>query len=390
MLINMHVNQFEGEFVRSSCGDSFKSADHVPLAFLSRDARCPYPVLLEKRTRRKDVQVMNTISRGLKATLLTLVFLGAGMIAAACAEAQDAESPAATDIGQDRAVLVTGASSGIGRRTAEVLAANGFFVYAGARKQQDLEALNAIENIQAIRLDVNVQDEIDAAVETVNAGGRGLYGLINNAGVVVLAPLIEVTEEDLAFQMNVNVYGPYRVTKAFAPLLIESRGRVATTGSISGIVTWGLGGPYTMSKHSVEAYTDVLAIEMAELGVQVAVVEPGNYKSRITENMVERMQEKGYTTEGSIAQERLDRILSAPTDRGQFKEPDEVAAAYLHFLTAENPKRRYMVVPNEREAAATIRAHIRRLVQLNEDQPYAFTRDELMAMIDEATADSND
>ncbi len=333
---------------------------------------------------------MNTISRGLKATLLTLVFLGAGMIAAACAEAQDAESPAATDIGQDRAVLVTGASSGIGRRTAEVLAANGFFVYAGARKQQDLEALNAIENIQAIRLDVNVQDEIDAAVETVNAGGRGLYGLINNAGVVVLAPLIEVTEEDLAFQMNVNVYGPYRVTKAFAPLLIESRGRVATTGSISGIVTWGLGGPYTMSKHSVEAYTDVLAIEMAELGVQVAVVEPGNYKSRITENMVERMQEKGYTTEGSIAQERLDRILSAPTDRGQFKEPDEVAAAYLHFLTAENPKRRYMVVPNEREAAATIRAHIRRLVQLNEDQPYAFTRDELMAMIDEATADSND
>jgi NAD(P)-dependent dehydrogenase (short-subunit alcohol dehydrogenase family) len=312
------------------------------------------------------------------------------MISAACAEAQDAGSPAVTDIGQDRAVLVTGASSGIGRRTAEVLAANGFFVYAGARKQEDLEALNAIENIQAIRLDVNVQDEIDAAVETVNAGGRGLYGLINNAGVVVLAPLIEVTEEDLAFQMNVNVYGPYRVTKAFAPLLIESRGRVATTGSISGIVTWGLGGPYTMSKHSVEAFTDVLAIEMAELGVQVAVVEPGNYKSRITENMVERMREKGYTTEGSIAQERLDRVLSAPTDRGQFKEPDEVAAAYLHFLTAENPKRRYMVVPNEREAAATIQAHIRRLVQLNEDQPYAFTRDELMAMIDEAMADSND
>jgi NAD(P)-dependent dehydrogenase (short-subunit alcohol dehydrogenase family) len=233
---------------------------------------------------------------------------------------------------------------------------------------------------------VNVQEEIDAAVETVRAGGRGLYGLINNAGVVVLAPLIEVTEEDLEFQMNVNVFGPYRVTKAFAPLLIESQGRVATTGSISGIVTWGLGGPYTMSKHAVEAYTDVLAVEMAELGVQVAVVEPGNFKSRITENMIERMREKGYSTEGSMAKERLDRVLAAPSDRGQYKEPDEVADAYLHFLTSDSPKRRYMVVPNEQEAEFTIRAHIRRLVQLNEDQPYAFTRDELMEMIDEAMA----
>jgi NAD(P)-dependent dehydrogenase (short-subunit alcohol dehydrogenase family) len=329
---------------------------------------------------------MNTISRGLKAALFTVVFLGAGMIAAARAEAQDAESGAAANVGQGRAVLVTGASSGIGRKTAEVLAANGFFVYAGARKPQDLEALNAIEGIQAVRLDVNVQEEIDAAVETVRAGGRGLYGLINNAGVVVLAPLIEVTEEDLEFQMNVNVFGPYRVTKAFAPLLIESQGRVATTGSISGIVTWGLGGPYTMSKHAVEAYTDVLAVEMAELGVQVAVVEPGNFKSRITENMIERMREKGYSTEGSMAKERLDRVLAAPSDRGQYKEPDEVADAYLHFLTSDSPKRRYMVVPNEQEAEFTIRAHIRRLVQLNEDQPYAFTRDELMEMIDEAMA----
>jgi NAD(P)-dependent dehydrogenase (short-subunit alcohol dehydrogenase family) len=340
---------------------------------------------------------MNGISRGLRATLLTTVFLGAGLVGSACADAQEADSrPAAevvqagTDVGQGRAVLITGASSGIGRKTAEVLAANGFFVYAGARKQEDLDALNAIENMQAVRLDVNVQDEIDAAVEFVRAEGRGLYGLINNAGVLILGPLIEVTEEDLAFQMNVNVYGPYRVTKAFAPMLIESQGRVATTGSISGVSTWGLGGPYTMSKHAIEAYTDVLAVELADLGVQVAVVEPGNYKSEITESTIQRMREKGYSAEGSIAEERLERILSAPTDRGQFKEPDEVAAAYLDFLTAENPKRRYMVVPNEREAEFTIRSTIRRLVQLNADQPYEFSREELIAMIDEATAELND
>jgi hypothetical protein len=102
------------------------------------------------------------------------------------------------------------------------------------------------------------------------------------------------------------------------------------------------------------------------------------------------MRETGFSTEGSIAQERLDAMLSGPTDRGQFKEPDEVADAFLDFLTTDSPKRRYMVVPNEREAELTIGAHIRRLVQLNEDQPYSFTRDELMAMIDEAMADSTD
>ena len=331
---------------------------------------------------------MNRFHPSLRSSLMALAIVATGFVTATSAEAQDA--PATSDVGQGRAVLITGASSGIGLKTAEVLAANGFFVYAGARKQADIDMLSAIENIQGVRLDVNVQEDIDAAVETVMAGGRGLYGLINNAGVVILAPLIEVTEEDLEFQLNVNVYGPYRVTKAFAPLLIENEGRVATTGSISGIGTWGLGGPYTMSKHAVEAYTDVLAIELASLGVEVAVVEPGNFKSRITENMIERMREKGYSTEGSMAKERLDRVLSAPADRGQYKEPDEVADAFLHFLTSDSPKRRYMVVPNEAEANFTIRAHILRLVQLNEDQPYAFTRDELMAMIDEAMADSND
>ncbi|MGB5302162.1 MAG: SDR family oxidoreductase [Gemmatimonadota bacterium] len=334
---------------------------------------------------------MNKMSRGLRAGIVALALFAAGVIHSANLDAQETElQQEATDVGQGRAVLITGASSGIGLKTAEVLAANGFYVYAGARKQADIDMLSAIENVQGVRLDVNVKEDIDAAVETVMAGGRGLYGLINNAGVVILAPLIEVTEEDLEFQLNVNVYGPYRVTKAFAPLLIENQGRVATTGSISGIGTWGLGGPYTMSKHAVEAYTDVLAIELASLGVEVAVVEPGNFKSRITENMIERMREKGYSTEGSMAKERLDRVLSAPADRGQYKEPDEVADAFLHFLTSDSPKRRYMVVPNEQEANFTIRAHILRLVQLNEDQPYAFTRDELMAMIDEAIAESND
>ena len=87
----------------------------------------------------------------------------------------------------------------------------GFFVYAGARKQADLDALNALANVQAIRLDVTVQADVDAAVATVREGGRGLYGLINNAGVLVMAPLIELREQDLAFQLDANLYGPFRL-----------------------------------------------------------------------------------------------------------------------------------------------------------------------------------
>lgn len=290
---------------------------------------------------------------------------------------------ASQDVHQN-VVLVTGASSGIGRETAELLAAEGFFVYAGARNQEDLDALNAIDNIQAIRLDVTDPDEIAAAVETVKAGGRGLYGLINNAGVAVIAPMIEVTEEDLDFQMDVNVFGPYRVTKAFAPLLIESKGRVLTTGSISGFVVWGFGGPYTMSKHAVEAMTDALAAELAPFGVYVGVVEPGNYKSEIMASMKQRMLDRGYTAEGSLYKQQLAGLLEMPTDRGQYKEPDEVAEAFLSALTDEHPKRRYMVVPNRGEAEITVRAVIGRLAQLNEDQPYTFSREELIKMLDDA------
>ena len=283
-----------------------------------------------------------------------------------------------------RAVLVTGASSGIGRKTAELLAAKGFFVYAGARKAADLQALDALDHVQGIALDVTKPEQIEAAVKTVRDAGRGLYGLVNNAGVIVMAPLIELREPDLDFQFDVNVFGPYRVTKAFAPLLIESKGRVTTTGSISGTVTWGMGGPYTMSKHAVEAYTDVLAAELAPFGVSVSVVEPGNYRSEIMTSMRQRLLDAGYTSAGSRYQGQMDRLLDRPTDRAEHKEPDEVAEAFLHALVDAKPKRRYMVVPNQREAELTIRAALARVVQLNEGQPYAYDRDGLIRLLDDA------
>ena len=293
--------------------------------------------------------------------------------------------PAAAE--SQQAVLVTGASTGIGRAVAERLAGMGYFVYAGARKQADLDALNAIENIEAIRLDVTVQQEIDAAVRRVREAGRGLYGLVNNAGVGVVGGLIEVAEEDLQFQFDVNVFGPYRVTKAFAPLILESRGRITTIGSLSGILTRPIYGPYSMSKHAMEAYTDALAPELAQFGVAVSIIDPGGYRSAIRKNSLERMNQRQISSEGS----RFETEMQGAIDRfsaseENMKEPDEVADAVVHFLFDPKPLQRYMVVPNEMQARAAIRRMMQETVQLNTWQAYSYDREELISILDEVLA----
>jgi len=311
----------------------------------------------------------------MKAILLALI----GVLSMFCATLLAQEIAPSTQ----KAVLITGASTGIGRNMAETLAAEGFFVYAGARKQTDIVALTAIDNIMGVRLDVTIQEEIDAAVELITAEGRGLFGLVNNAGVAVVGPLIETDEDDMQFQMDVNLFGPYRVTKAFAPLIIASKGRIATTGSISGILSGPLLGAYSMSKHGVEAFTDALAGEMRKFDVHVSVIEPGNYVSAIIGTLKQRIEARGQSTEGSLYAEEMNRMLGG-MESNYDKGPDDVSAALLKFLTNENPKRRYMVVPERRQAEVTIRKAIEELVQLNEGHEYSYDRAELISMLDEA------
>jgi NAD(P)-dependent dehydrogenase (short-subunit alcohol dehydrogenase family) len=276
----------------------------------------------------------------------------------------EAQSPAAK---HQQAVLVTGASTGIGRKITERLAADGYFVYAGARKEADLRSLGAIKNVQAVRLDVTSPADIDAAVETITKAGRGLYGLVNNAGVATVGRLVDSKWEEFDLVMAVNVYGPYRVTKAFAPLIVAQKGRITTIGSISGILASPDLIAYSMSKHAMEAFTDSLAKQMAPLGVQVSVVEPGSYETQITQNASRRMG----------ADPRLAYLA------GQ-KDPEEVAVATEKALFEPNPKRRYMVVPNQVEAELTIKQQIEQLAQLNEGQPYTYDREVLVKMLDAA------
>lgn len=271
-----------------------------------------------------------------------------------------------------KAVLVTGASTGIGRRVTEYLARKGYFIYAGARKDSDLKALATIENVRPVRLDVTKPEDITAAVVMITQAGRGLYGLINNAGIASFAPLVDTSQEEFDLVMDVNVGGPFRMTKALAPLLIASKGRIVTIGSIAGILGIEDMGAYCMSKHAMEAYTDVLAAEMQPYGVQVSIIEPGGYSSEIVRS----------------AARRIGKVPEPVANKSADRDPIQVAWAVQLALFEAHPKRRYLVVASEPAAEATIRKQIEQLAQLNEGHKFTYNRQVLIRMLDAALANS--
>jgi NAD(P)-dependent dehydrogenase (short-subunit alcohol dehydrogenase family) len=314
--------------------------------------------------------------------LLLLAVVTAVYVSTLSAHAMPADDAAA-----QKAVLITGASSGIGLKITEKLAANGFYIYAGARKAADLERLDTMDNVSSVRLDVTVQEEIDAAVQFVKDQDRGLYGVVNNAGVGAFSPLTSGPERDMHFTFDVNVYGPYRINKAFLPLLDESDGRTTIIGSIAGFIA-GRSGIYSMSKFAVEAYTDSLAREIADTGIHVSIVEPGGFKSNFGASRAARALAAAEKGEIELTPEERARYENIGARNATRKEPDEVAEAVLDLMTDNNPKRRYMVTPNEGQAQATIKAAMRRVVQLNEDQTYSYDREGLIAVLDELLAEA--
>lgn len=285
-----------------------------------------------------------------------------------------------------QAVLVTGASSGIGRKIAETLAREGYFVYAGARKAEDLAELSRVPGMKGIRLDVTSSADISAAVETVRKDGRGLYGLVNNAGIAVVGALIDHDEREMQSVIDVNVYGPWRVTKAFAPMLIASKGRVVTTSSISGVLSGPFLGAYSMSKHAIEAFSDAFGAEMAGLGVKSSLVEPGNYRSDIGRNTMAQVDAALERAKGTPFEGPMRNMKTAMGNYDNYPEPDEVAKATLHAIRSPTPQARYMVVPAARQAEVTIRKAIEEMVQLNQNHAFTYDREALVKMLDEALA----
>ena len=289
---------------------------------------------------------------------------------------------------EQKAVLITGASSGIGRAAAELLADEGYFVYAGARKDADMAALDSIDNVMAVRLDVTKQEHVDAAVALITEEGRGLWGVVNNAGVNVVAPLVAATEDEFRFLFDVNVFGVHRVTKAFAPLLIESQGRIVNISSISGILSGPGYGMYAASKHALEAMTDALAAEMAPLGVRVSAVNPGNFASEIGLTRCKRRLANADSDNWGLWEDRRQSLLDSCRERleagiaGEGTPPLAVAETISRALFEESPRSRYMIVPEQREAGLTVAAGMGELLQFNGAHEHSYSQAEVHELVD--------
>jgi NAD(P)-dependent dehydrogenase (short-subunit alcohol dehydrogenase family) len=259
-------------------------------------------------------------------------------------------------------VLVTGASTGIGRATALLLDERGFSVFAGVRKSVDGDALRASgsERMRPIILDVTVPEHIADATRiiTEHVGTAGLSGLVNNAGVAAAAPLEFIPIEDFRRQLEVNVVGQLAVTQAMLPLLRLARGRIVNVTSIGGLIAGPMLGPYHASKFALEALTDTLRAELAPWGIQVAAIEPGQIATPIWGTSAatsDRMLASVLTEATELYGARIagaQAMAAAAAKNGL--PPVKVAGAIEHALTARRPRTRYRVGTDAKIGATVI------------------------------------
>ncbi len=243
------------------------------------------------------------------------------------------------------AVVVTGASTGIGEATARHLESLGFDVFAGVRKDEDAQRLREA-GLRPLKLDVTDQASIESARAEV--GDARLAGLVNNAGIAVSGPVEFIPVEELRRQLDVNLVGQVAVTQAFLGTLRRNRGRVVMISSIGGRVALPLLGPYAASKFALEAVSDSLRREVRRFGIEVSVVEPGGIKTPIwqkgnatADDLMEKMPAEAEELYGKMIQ-RL-RRESAKIEQERGLPPSAVAEAVGEALTARKPKTRYLV-----------------------------------------------
>lgn len=262
-----------------------------------------------------------------------------------------------------RNVLVTGASTGIGAACVTRLTAGGWTVYAGVRRDEDGERLvdECGATTRPVSLDVTDRSSIQGVVDRIDGESGRLDGLVNNAGVSVGGPFETLDESEWREQLEVNFFGVIAVTKACFPLVDRAGGRFVHIGSIAGRVAAPGMGPYSASKHAVEALNWSLRSELDRLGPMTSsVIEPGEIRTEIWNKGRTQLQEaeQRLAHEGLTA--RYQWLLHMY--RGFLAEADEraidadvVAASVEHALTSRRPRARYLVGADARlQAAATM------------------------------------
>ncbi|HWW66559.1 MAG TPA: SDR family NAD(P)-dependent oxidoreductase [Solirubrobacterales bacterium] len=250
-----------------------------------------------------------------------------------------------------RSVLVTGASTGIGRATALRLDAAGWRVFAGVRREADAEALSRAgsDRLVPLMLDVTDTGQIAAARDLIAStqDGGGLDGLVNNAGVAVPGPLETLPIEDFRRQIDVNLTGQVAVTQAMLGSIREARGRIVFVSSIGGRIAFPLTGAYHASKFGIEAVGDVFRQELRPWGIGVSIVEPGSIDTPIWERgeaAADEIGERAHSAQEDLygkAIESYRKVVKQLAARGIA--PEKVAEAIEHALSAERPHARYLV-----------------------------------------------
>lgn len=253
-------------------------------------------------------------------------------------------------------VLVTGASSGIGRATAIEFARRGHRVFAAARREEALADLAAATpGIVAIGLDVTDTDSVRQAWDKIDAstGGAGVDVLVNNAGFALSGPVEVLGDADVRRQFGTNVFGLLAMTRTVLPAMrSRGSGRIINVSSLVGRTTFAGMGVYGATKYAVEALSDALRQEVAGFGIKVVIIEPGFVATGLGE-AVDGRPEAGGEAAGAYA------AMTAAGDRyvaGQIAKgiaPEKVAAAIVAAAEHPRPRARY-VVPGSARALITL------------------------------------
>jgi NAD(P)-dependent dehydrogenase (short-subunit alcohol dehydrogenase family) len=253
-----------------------------------------------------------------------------------------------------RSVVVTGASTGIGWATAKVLVARGFRVFGSVRKEQDAQRLSSEfgANFTPLLFDVTDEAKVKAAASEVRAAlnGETLAGLVNNAGIAVAGPLLELAVDDFRRQMDVNVIGPVIATQAFGPLLGADtslrgpKGRIVMVSSVAGKNGNPLAAPYSTSKHAIEGLSESLRRELMLFGIDVIIVAPGAVKTPIW-GKAEEVDVSIYKNSRFFpALERVRKVMMQFAETGLPAE--KIGEVIYDALTVTSPKVRYQITPD--------------------------------------------
>ncbi|HTJ81681.1 MAG TPA: SDR family oxidoreductase [Polyangiaceae bacterium] len=242
-------------------------------------------------------------------------------------------------------ILVTGATSGIGRQTALDLARAGHRVFASGRRADALKSLADAARgtkLETVVMDVTKDESIAAARAQILAatGGRGLDALVNNAGYGAVGPLEEITDAALRAQYDTNVFGLMAVTRAFLPeMRARSFGRIVNVSSIGGRMTFPLMGAYNSTKYAVESLSDALRIELKPFGVRVSIIEPGSIKTEFADVALGTAPEaNGSPYAGAMAEAEAIRQKFDAAAVG----PEVISRAIQKAIESKNPSARYV------------------------------------------------